>query len=190
MRLYAWSLATFHTVLFFAVLVMAVYLTGSLGQLLAALNTLIGTTIFVLFWLATWFCTRSALGRIFHSEGPPTSGIGGPEIKRALYLAPLWAGINGIFSLQVFLLGGLLALIGTLIANPALVASPFSLTGAFIEALTFGGFAEAFGIVPAFVVGALVGLVFVGIDGLLFAVAQSLGRLVDQLGRPPVRAGP
>ncbi len=175
MRLLEWSLATFHTCFFFAVLILTMYLRGNLATLLAYLNTLVGTAIFLVFWAITWYCTRHAIRRILEPEHLLT--IGPNEITSALAYGPLWGGINGVAFFLALLIPGLaIGIFGQLLNfnSPELArALPASLLAFFI-ALPF---AFVIGAPVASIIGAAFGFLFALIDGLLIGVAQALAKV-------------
>ena len=160
-----WSLTTFHVCLFFASVVFLLYLNGSLRNLLASLNTLLGSALFVAFWITTWFCTSRAL------RGIPWSAIENPprqpnRVIGLLAFGGMWGGIDGLLFLLALSVTALLVSIFALFqpGQPsALPLSPILLI-----------FVVAIGSIVAFAVGAIFGVLFGIVDGLLLYLTRYL----------------
>lgn len=158
-----WSLGAFHTSLFFWLFVIVLYLTGSLGNLLASLNTILGVIIFVFLWVTTWFWTRFVVRQALNPGTLSTMQI--PPV-RILLLGLWWGGING---LTIFLIPFVLALIvavGATLVSRSLTEIPAVL-------VLFGASFE-FGIVLSFGIGMIFGIIFALLDLLLLGVSQLL----------------
>src|SRR5439155_6183702 len=167
-RLLLWSLATFHTAFFFAAFVAALYLNGSIADLLASLNTLVGTAVYLVLWATTWWTTRQAWRALkWERLDDPL------DVTALLGMGTLYGGINGMLFLSVI----------------ALVAIPVGLAAIIVEALGLGRMEDMAGLVAAgffslivlgiaevvaFGIGALVGLLFAIVDGALLRIAWRL----------------
>ncbi len=174
-RLVEWTLGTFHTSLFFALFTTLLYLAGSLGNLLASLNTLIGIAVFLFLWLTTWWSTRQVVRRIFGTADLSDTSFR-IRPRQALLLALYWGGLNGLlFFLPLFLLFVLVLL--AVNASPDFVRMLTTGDWSTIAAiLGFWLFAGALGSIIAFVVGALAGVAFALLDLVLLASSQMLFR--------------
>jgi hypothetical protein len=156
----AWVLGTFHTVALGLVLLLLVYPRGGLGATLGNLSTLTGLALFVALWATTVFTTGRAIAGL-DLLGGTTSGFH----RRALR----WGGVSGTLFF--------LCLVGILVVNAILTAPPATNVGAiFLSAAFYGTFGLAF----AFVIGALVGIVFATLD--LWALRLA------RMGTPPRQA--
>ncbi len=175
MRLLEWSLATFHTSFFFAVLILIAYLGGGLASLLASLNTLVGTAIFLVFWAITWFCTRRAIRSVVKSD--QLLPIGSNEIRTAFLHGPLWGAVNGVVFLLVLAISTTIYAIFYALLNASRVESPEALAGSLIAVVFILPFALGFGTPIAFIVGAVFGFLFALIDGMLIGAAQALAKV-------------
>ena len=194
-RLLLWSLATFHTAFFFAAFVAALYLNGSIADLLASLNTLVGTAVYLLLWATTWWTTRQAWRALkWERLDDPL------DVTALLGMGTLYGGINGMLFLSVI----------------ALVAIPVGLAAIIVEAIRLGRLEDMAGLVAAgffslivlaiaevvaFGIGALVGLLFAIVDGVLLHIAWWLAALYqappptlpcfagEEFQSPPPKAG-
>jgi hypothetical protein len=162
-NLLVWSLATFHTGLFVLIPVVLLYLNGALGNLLRDLSTMFGVTVFGALWLTNWWCTRRA------ARGIDWTALLRPVFDpRLLARGIVWGGINGILLLLALLIIALALLAPGAIANQGLEAvSNF---------VAFGVFVLLLGLPIAFIIGAIMGLVFAVIDGILLQVSLYLLR--------------
>lgn len=170
-RLLVWGLSTFHTALFFAVFVAVLYLNGGLGNLLASLNTLIGSAVYALLWFTTWLTTRGAWRALnWRAFDEPL------DVLRLLGTATIFGGVNGMLFLSCL----------------AVVAIPVALAAVAVQAVQSGRPEQAAQLIPAsillvfalaiaegvaFVLGAFVGLLFAVVDGLLIAGAGKIARV-------------
>ncbi|UPW00158.1 hypothetical protein M0R88_16795 [Halorussus gelatinilyticus] len=164
--LVVWALASFHTAALTAVLVGAIYLSGALGDLLSGLDTLLGLGLYLGLWATTWWTTRRAFAAI------GAAGRDGP-VSRSVVLgtAGKWAGVDGVLFLWV--------LVGVFAASTVSVES-VDLRGVFYF-LAIAGVASLL----AFVVGAIVGLLFAALDLAAFRVAGSLVADAERERREP-----
>jgi hypothetical protein len=159
-RLAEWSLATFHTSGLIVVVVALVYATGNLGALLGSLNTLVGLALFGALWLTTWWCTRRAVRAIPpQTLAQPRSS--GRAVVRSLAIGGLWGGVNG----AVFFL---------VLVSGLLVVSIYEVVTVANTSLVFLALAGLFGVPIAFGVGAVIGILFAGIDGAVLELARVL----------------
>jgi hypothetical protein len=156
-RLIAWALGTFHAGVLLVTLVLLLHVTGGLASLLGGLNTATGLALFAVLWVTTVWSTRrtllGALGPALQNEMP---------IYRLVGRAVWRGGING----AAFLVGA-----GLILAIPIVLSgSRSAIYSLFVGALFFA----TFGLVGAFVVGCMVGLLFAGIDALLLMATRAL----------------
>lgn len=170
MRLLAWAMATFHTVFFFLLFVILVYLSGNLGQLLSSLNTLVGVAIFVLLWLTTAFCT----GHVVQSVEPaalehPFASFN--VIKRVMVKSAFWGGVNGF----IFLIGLLLIL--AIVLLTAIIPVLFS--PEVIGLVASVGFFTSIASVIALILGGVVGIVFSMLDFVILGIASLAFKLIE-----------
>ena len=166
-RLLTFCLGTFHTAFFVLVLVMTFYLAGSLGGLLANLNTLMGFALFgMLWWLTYWATSRAIVAvstahrqpGIYALAWSPTAPL--LDYWRILTYAALWGGIDGGLFLAILLFFFALS---ALFRNPADVASFISLFAIIL-----------FGAVLALLIGALAGALLALLDIFLLNLARAL----------------
>lgn len=161
-------LGTFHTVFLVLALVVPLYTSGNLGGILASLNTVVGTGVFVLVWATTWYCTQRAVKAIRRDDRIelPTGG-------RFVWLGMKWGALNGVF----FYLPLLLALFASFIAsapgNPDVDPIVDFANRALIY-LVYFGFALVIGSPIALLVGGVVGFVFACLDGAMIWLAYAL----------------
>ncbi len=156
-RLIAWALGTFHAGALLVAVVLLLHLTGGLASLLSGLNTASGLALFGALWLTTVWSThralQGALGTALQNAVPT-----GRLVARAVWRG----GINGM---------AFLPLAGVVLAIPVVLSgSRSAIYSLFAGAL----FLATFGLVGAFVVGCVVGLLFAGIDVLLLLMAHAL----------------
>ncbi|WP_135825685.1 hypothetical protein [Halorussus ruber] len=152
--LVVWALASFHTAALVALLVAALYLAGPLGDLLSALDTAVGLTLYLGLWAATWWTNRRAF-RAIADAGTDSASV---RASVVVGTAGKWAGVDGVLFLWMLLF--------------AAVFPPSTVTIAGVAYyLAFGGV----GSLLAFVVGAIVGCLFALLDLALFRVARGLG---------------
>ena len=154
-----WSLAAFHTAFLFAGLMALLYAGGNLGALLASLNTVLGLGLFSVLWFLTWWSTRRA-----------TRGIEWTALEHSTALArrvgrvALWGGVNGALFFAV--------LLSLIIANAAVaIVQEHAFVGDLVALVAFDG---GVGMVAAFIIGAIVALLFALIDGALLRLARWL----------------
>jgi hypothetical protein len=163
-RLIAWAFATFHASAFVLVILLLVYRAGGLGQALQGLNTAVGLGLFLALWTTTFIATRQALRGL---------GLGMPSpvnADRLIGRATRWGALNGVVFLFVLALvipgGYALTHLGDVfnaLRGPTAIQSVLFVIGGLIVASSV-----------ALVVGALIGLVFSGIDLVLLGVAARL----------------
>jgi len=153
--LVVWALASFHTATLTALLVGGVYLSGALGDLLGGLDTLVGLGLYLGLWATTWWTTRRAFAAI------GAAGREGP-VSRSVLLGTggKWAGVDGVLFLWL--------LVGVATASSLSVGS-VTVEGA-LYFLAFVGVASLL----AFVVGAVVGLLFAALDLAAFRIAGAV----------------
>lgn len=150
--LVVWALASFHAGFLVAGLVTLIHAFGSLGDLLAGLNTAVGLALYLVLWATTWWTTRKVLTQTA-IETAPVSSI----LKRGL----LWGGVNGVG----FLLGIVLIAL----------APQFLFEGEFVPLLFITGIGSVF----ALVLGAIIGCLFGVFDVLLFRMTGFFVRSDD-----------
>lgn len=152
------ALATFDTVAFVLLLVLAGHVAGVLSDLLAGLNTVVGVAVFVYLWALVVLGLEWALGSVSLAES--TAGT----------LALRAVGAGGLVG-AAFLLG--ILLVGL---------APLVLTGN-VTALTLVLFV-LFGAAISVAVGAVVGLLFGLLD---LGVYRLAGRLLPARATDPGR---
>ena len=154
-----WSLAAFHTAFLFAGLLALLYAGGNLGTLLASLNTLLGLGLFSVLWFLTWWSTRRA------ARGIEWTALERPSVlARRLGRVALWGGVNGALFFAV--------LLSLIVANAAAaIVQGRASAGDFVAVIAFEGGA---GSAAAFIIGAVVALLFLLIDGALLGLARWL----------------
>ena len=164
-QLILWAFATFHAVFFLAVLLLFLYLGGSLGRLLSALNTLVGLGLFGAFWLTTWVTTRQGWRRLQWDISQT------PNYARVLGQGVIWGGVNGVMFLGVLVL----LFIGGLALSVLQSQAGRPIGEALFDLGAIPVFAVCVGTPAAFMIGAATGLLLAGIDALLIAIALTLG---------------
>lgn len=154
-RLITWALGTFHAGALLVAATLVLHVTGNLAALLGGLSTAVGLALFGALWGTTvWSAHRTLVGVIGTSLATtvPTGSL--------LTRATLRGGVNGIL---------FLALAGVILAFPTVLSSP----GAILFLIFF---LATSGLIGAFVLGCLAGLLFAIIDLMLFASARALLR--------------
>jgi hypothetical protein len=151
----AWSLATFHTVSFVAVVVVGLHRRGSLAAALGRLDTALGVASFLGLWALTWTATRGGL-RALESDA---DDHGQASIVMRLTIAGGWNGIGIFGALMV------LALFNLATRGPA----AFSVVPVFFAGL-------AVGTSLAFTIGAVVGFAYGLVDAALLSGVAALFR--------------
>ncbi len=172
-RLLTWSLGSFHTALFVAVLIALVYRGGGLGNLLGGLSTGLGFALYAALWLSTWWCTRRALRASWETWA---SGRVDPEetIARSLRWG---AATGGLF------LGTLVALVAVpWLAVPLLLIATVLFprwsgpwprrASVLVDWIAFTIGVLLLGL--PLLIGAVVGLILALVDSLLFDVSLYL----------------
>lgn len=162
-RLVVLAFATFHATSFVLIGVLIAYRGGGLGQTLQGLNTVVGLGLFIALWVTTYIATRNALQGIDVSSG---ARIDGDALIRGAFR---WGGLNGVMFLLVLASG-------LLVANMRIQAENVMQTVLF----AFAALVPAS--VVAFLIGALVGVLFAGVDLILLGVAARILR--STLGGP------
>lgn len=156
-RLVVLAFATFHATAFVLIGFLIAYRGGGLGQTLQGLNTAVGLGLFIALWATTYIATRNALRGIDVSSGTRI------DADALIGSAARWGGLNGVMFLLVLVLG-------LFVANLRIQAENVMQTVLFAFAALFPAS------VVAFVVGALVGVVFAGVDLILLGVAARILR--------------
>jgi hypothetical protein len=151
----SWSLATFHTVSFVALAVAATHVSGSLKDALGRLDTGTGMAAFLALWALTFYATRAGMRKMTPIETASTSSI-----VFQTTIAGGWNG-TGIFAslVVVSLVSGF--------ASRGLAAMSF-LPVQFLVAVI--------GLLLAFTIGSVVGLMYGLIDALLLGCGEMLDR--------------
>ncbi len=162
-RLIEWSLGAFHTSLFFWLFVVVLYLTGTLGNLLASLNTIVGMIVFVFLWVITWFWTRLVVWQIVDTADWGATKI---PLGKALVLAILGGGVNGLFFFLISLFVAAIIAVMAVIASRSLTDVP--------ALLVLFGYSFTIGSALSFVIGAVFGFLFALLDLLLLGASQFL----------------
>jgi hypothetical protein len=154
-RLITWALGTFHAGALLVAATLVLHATGNLAALLSGLSTAVGLALFGALWGTTIWSTHRTLAGVIGTSLATTVPTG-----RLLIRATLRGGVNGIL---------FLALAGIIVAVPTILSSP----GGILFLILF---LATSGLIGAFVVGCLVGLLFASIDLMLFASARALLR--------------
>jgi hypothetical protein len=159
-----WGLATFHASTFVLVAVLLIYRGGGLGQALEGLNTLLGLALFVALWTTTYVATRNALRGL--GIAMPSAIDDVAFTRRAIR----WGALNGLMFLGVLVLvvpGGYalthLGDIAQALTGPTVLQSAAFVAGGLVIASAL-----------ALVIGAIVGLLFSGIDLILLGLATRI----------------
>jgi hypothetical protein len=149
--LVTWCLGTFHVAVLTVAVVFTLQQGGSVGDVLAGLNTTLGLGLYAFLWIVTCWTTRRGLHAAWRTGGRPTWKSG---LARAL----VWGGVTGI----VFFGGVFAVLFVVLITEGA------------------GGFATVWiGLVGASV-AALVGGIIGGVLGLCDVALLNSVRILDE----------
>ena len=148
------ALGTFHAAALIVVLVLVLYATGELSSLLISLNTITGLALFGALWVTTvWSAHRTLRGAF--AETLRTSLPVGTVIARATWNG----GVNGV---------AFLAFLALILAIASVVNRAFGI-------LVFGAFFLAtIGAVAAFLLGCVIGLLFVVIDIALVTATRAI----------------
>jgi len=149
--LLAWAVASFHAALLVALAVVALYLTGSAGGILAGLATWVGVVAYLYLWGVTWWTNR----RVLSATG---LGLPGRSPTRAdvLVEASKWGGATGFLAFLPALVVGVVRFV----AAGGLEAVPIVAIGAAVGSVLSVG------------VGVLVGAGFGLLDLLLVRAAR------------------
>lgn len=166
------ALATFHTTLFFALLIFTGYVSGALANLLASLNTLIGLALYGLLWMTTWWTTRRA------RQGLNWNSLADSLVTSKLIVKSLvWGGLNGLLVFLVLFAFYLVTFVGLALLSDVARFAAQSLqalmTGVF-QISAFSLLALVVGSAFALIIGGLVGLVLAVIDGITIALARRI----------------
>jgi len=153
----SWSLGTFHACVLAIALLVVVYRLGGLDDALAGLSTAHGFALFLGLWAATVFTTTRALEAYRRSPAAPGGDLG-PLVPSALR----WGALNGVLFLWYLAVTQLVAVLASRPRLETLMLVPAAMPFLSIASLV------------AFVVGALVGLVFGTIDVQLLRLARSV----------------
>jgi hypothetical protein len=160
--LLVWAFAAFHTGIFVLALVFFLHLRGSLGAVLASLNTLVGIALFVALWAVIGWSTRRGLKRLTRSTGGAgIFSVTGVKLGDALVQALWWGGVTGLL-----FFAGLVVYTLVFVLLPNVASAPVAF-GVLLVYTSLGG-------VVAFVIGALSGLVLGLIDGILVGLVREL----------------
>lgn len=154
-----WILGTFNTAALGLVLLLLVYPRGRLGAALGGLSTATGLALFIALWATTLLTTGRALaGLDWLGDEPRTMGI---FYRRALR----WGALNGVLFFVV--------LVAILLTNAIVTAPSAPNVGAL---LTIAAFYGLFGMLFAFVIGALIGVTLGALDIAALRISRALIR--------------
>lgn len=158
----AWALGTFHACVLGLALLLLLYPTGDLGQLLAGLETLTGLLIFVALWATSVWTTRHALvdGVWLSSKAADRAVFFGHALR--------WGAATGTLFLAEL---GAIFLVRTLIVTPSTL-----ITLGVLGIAAFGAAVGTIGMLFAFVIGAVVGVTLGGLDLVALSLARSFAR--------------
>ncbi|MGH2499182.1 MAG: hypothetical protein ACRDF0_03705 [Candidatus Limnocylindria bacterium] len=154
----AWTLATFHAVGFVLVLLVLVYRTGALGEILQGLSTVTGLALFLALWATTCATTRRAL-----AGGRWSRAADGGDVGALVRAGARWGAANGLLFLAALAIAQ---------GVTALVARPSLDTLRFVVGLS--AFLATFGALVAFGLGGIVGLALAALDVAALAVARRI----------------
>ncbi|WP_332897591.1 hypothetical protein [Haladaptatus sp. CMSO5] len=150
-NLLVFGLATFHVTLLTTTGLFVLHSSGSIGRLLAGLDTLTGFALFLALWASTWWTTRWVLTR---------APLNPENSDSRLRSAMLWGYLGGAVTGLVFL--------------PVAFVLVFLLTfGVAVLANLASFIVLVFGIPVAAIVGGLVGTAFGLFDFCIYRVASS-----------------
>lgn len=155
--LVAWALGTFHACLLIVLLVLLLYRRGAVAGLLGETGTVAGILLFLSLWAISVWTTGRALRGVLGGS----TRVAGWDV--AVGRAAVWGGFAG--SLFLFCLVAVVLL-------PAVVQNWSGPSAGFLVAVPF--LLVAAGV--AFVVGAMVGALFGGLDVLLLRTRDALLR--------------
>lgn len=159
--LLCWGLAAFHTATLVLVLVIYLYRSAPIGELLANIQTSLGLLLYSALWAITWWSNYRWLQETQLLEAGTAS-----EPDEVILAGFKWGGTTGTIFFGV--------LVGLLVLPQApLSGIPFVVLVALI------------GAVVAFTVGGLLGGVFAVADIILFWIADQLVAANDQPGDLP-----
>jgi len=150
-----WSLATFHTVSFVALAVVATHVNGSLKDALGRLDTATGMAAFMVFWVLTFFSSRAGLRKMMPNDNAPTVSV-----VFQTTIAGGWNG-TGIFASLIVV---------------SLVSGFASRGVAAIGFLPVQFLVAVIGMLLAFAIGSIIGLAYGLIDALLLGCGEMLDR--------------
>jgi hypothetical protein len=171
-RLLRWALGTFHSGLFVLAIVLPLYQTGVLDDVLSGLSTPLGRGIYGLLWTITWWSTGRAIA------GLDWSRLEAADVGDLLRRGLGWGGATGslfVLGLAAFFIGATIVAVFVRgipgAGDPSLAFAPVVVTAA--AALPIAA-------VVGFVIGAVIGAVFALLDALaLLACRLLLGRPLD-----------
>lgn len=154
--LVVWALASFHTATMTVLGLGALYLVGTVGDLLRGLETSIGLGLYLALWGLTWWATRNVL-----RELADRAEVGDPSTLAVVLVGMKWGGANGA------------AFFGVLLAGFAALNLPSELVRA-LGAVPFVLVAGVVGSVLALGIGGIIGALFASLDLAVFRVARVL----------------
>ena len=152
--LVAVALGTFHAAVLIVGLALVLYVTGALSSLLSSLSTIAGLALFSALWVTTvWSAHRTLRGAFMATL--QTSLPVPTVIERAVWNG----GLNGV---------AFLAFLALILAITSVVNRAFGI-------LVFGAlFLATIGAVAAFLLGCVIGLLFVAIDIALVIATRAI----------------
>lgn len=159
--LLCWGLAAFHTAVLVLVLVMYLYGSAPLGELLAEIQTSIGLLLYGALWGITWWSNHRWLQETQLLEADAVS-----DPDTVILAGFKWGGTTG-----VIFFGVLIVLL--ILPQIPLGGIPFVVLLALIGAIV------------AFAIGGLLGGIFAVADIVLFWVADQLVSATDQPSDTP-----
>lgn len=154
----AGPLAAFHAAVFVAVPVLALHLSGSVGDLLAGLSTTVGMGAYLLLWGLCWLTARQWL------RGFPAGGWAASHAGSRIGRAAVWGAATGVGFLWIALV--------VFLVERAVVAGVSGFTPAF--AVLFLSIGFGLGGAVAATVGLLVGAILGAVDYAAFAIAGGI----------------
>ncbi len=175
--LLSWALGALHTSSFLIVLLFLFYQVGSPGDILQVLSSLIGSVVFALLWVSTWFWSRWTL--------QDKLVLWMADAQGTMRFSPMWRRREGTALVSRAILGGGLNgasnfLVLFMVIFGLLIVSELPSGGLIWDAFLVFVFYLLIGLAIAVTFGALVGLALSLIDSVLIFLTDRLAPVVEQ----------